>query len=251
MEALKSIEEVMHHIKEPRTYMRLELFGFDISITQAVLFVFIGALAVFMLVWLAGRKATLVPTGLQNLMESVLEFVENGLIKEVMGEKGLPYFPFIATLFLYVLMSNLIGLIPGSYTSTSQTGTVWAWALIVLVLFVYVGIREHGLFGYLKTFIPSGTPIWLAPIMFVLEAISNLVIRPFSLGIRLFANMLAGHMVIALFLGFAVTGAIYIKPISFAFVIVMYAFEVFVALLQAYIYAILAAIYVGGALEEH
>ncbi len=187
----------------------------------------------------------------QGLIESLLEFIQDGMIKEVMGEKGMVYFPFVATLFLFVLVSNLIGLIPGSYTPTTQTGTVWGWALLVSAVFIFVGIREHGPIGYLRTWIPSGTPIPLMPVLFVLEGFSNLIIRPFSLGIRLFANMLAGHMVIALFLSFAIAGAIYIKPISFAFVLVMYAFEIFVAFLQAYIYAILTAIYIGGALEEH
>lgn len=241
----------MHEITEPHTYLPLELFGFDISITKAVLALFVSAAIVFLLVYLPSRRASIVPTGLQNLMESLLEFIQNGMIREVMGEKGMPYFPFIATLFLYILTANLLGLIPGSYTATAQTATVWSWAVIVLLLFVFVGIREHGLFGYLKTWVPSGTPVWLAPVMFVLEGVSNLIIRPFSLGIRLFANMLAGHMVIALFLGFAITGAIYVKPLSFGFAVVMYAFEIFVAFLQAYIYAILATIYIGGALEEH
>jgi len=248
---LEAIEAVMHHITHPHVYAHLELFGFDISITHAVLFLFIGMAITFFLVWWAGRRASLVPRGSQNLVESLLEFVENGLVKEVMGEKGMPYFPLIATIFLFILVSNFVGLIPGSYTTTSQTGTVWAWALIISVVFISAGIREHGPLGYLKTFIPSGTPIPLMPVLFILEAISNLIVRPFSLGIRLFANMLAGHMVIALFLSFAITGAYYIKPISFAFVILMYGFEVFVALLQAYIYAILSAIYIGGALEEH
>ncbi len=248
---MDAIQEIMHEIKAPHTYLPLELFGVDISITKAVLFMFIAAFLVFLMVWLPGRRASLVPTKGQGLMESLLEFVRDGMIKEVMGEKGMAYFPFVATLFLFVLVSNLIGLIPGSYTPTTQTGTVWGWALLVSAVFIFVGIREHGPIGYLRTWIPSGTPLPLMPVLFVLEGFSNLIIRPFSLGIRLFANMLAGHMVIALFLSFAIAGAIYIKPISFAFVLVMYAFEIFVAFLQAYIYAILTAIYIGGALEEH
>ncbi len=248
---MEAIEEVMHEIISPHVYVPLELFGFDISITQGVLYLFIGALLTFMLVWWAGRRATLVPKGGQNLMETLLEFVENGMIKEVMGEKGMPYFPFVATLFLFVLMSNLIGLIPGAYATTSQTGTVWAWALLVWALFIFVSVRENGLIGYLRSWVPSGTPMALAPVMFLLEGLGHLIIRPFSLGIRLFANILAGHMVLALFVSFAITGAIFVKPVSFAFVVIMYGFEVFVALLQAYIFAILAAIYVGGAFEEH
>ncbi len=248
---MDAITEIMHHIKEPATYLHLELLGVDISITKAVLFLFISSFLVFLMVWLPSRRATLVPTKGQGLMESLLEFVQDGMIKEVMGEKGMKYFPFVATLFLFVLVSNLLGLIPGSYTVTSQTGTAWGWALMVLVIFVYVGVRENGLFGYLKSWIPSGTPLPLMPVLFILEGFSNLIIRPFSLGIRLFANMLAGHMVIALFLSFALTGSLFIKPLAFGFVLIMYAFEVFVAFLQAYIYAILTAIYIGGAFEEH
>lgn len=248
---MEALEEVLHEISQPAVYKEIFLFGVDLSITKAVVFLLLAAFLVFLIVWIPSRRPKMVPTGLQNLVESLLEFVRDGMVKEVMGERGLPYFPFIATLFLYILVANIIGLVPGSYTATVQTGTTWSWALIVFILYNYVGVKTHGPFGYLRTFVPAGVPVVMAPVMFILEFISHLV-RPFSLGIRLFANMLAGHMVIALFLGMAVSAAWYIKLFPFAFVIVMYLFEVFVAGLQAYIYAILAAIYIGSALEsEH
>ena len=248
---MEALTEVLHEISEPAVYYKLALFGVDLSITKAVVFLWISALLVFLLVWLPSRRASLVPKRMQNLVESLLEFVRDGIVLEVMGERGLKYFPFIATLFLYILVANLIGLIPGSYTATVQTGTTFSWAIIVFILYNYLGVRAHGPLGYLRTFVPQGVPVAMAPIMFILELISHIV-RPFSLAVRLFANMLAGHMVIALFVGMAVTGAWYIKVVPFAFVIVMYMFEVFVAGLQAYIYAILAAIYIGSALQsEH
>lgn len=248
---MEALEEVLHEISNPAVYYKLSLFGVDLSITKAVVFLWISALLVFLLVWIPSRRAKMVPGGLQNLIESLLEFVRDGIVHEVMGEKGLKYFPFIATLFLYILVANLVGLVPGSYTATVQTGTTFSWALIVFIFYNYLGFRTHGFIGYLRSFIPGGVPMAMAPIMFILELISHIV-RPFSLAVRLFANMLAGHMVIALFIGMSVAGAWYVKPLPFAFVIIMYLFEVFVAALQAYIYSILAAIYIGSALQsEH
>ncbi len=248
---MEALTEVLHEIAEPVTYIDLALFGIDLSINKAVVFLWISALVVFLLVWLPSRRPSLVPRGLQNLVEGLLEFIRDGIVKEVMGEKGLPYFPFIATLFLFILGANLVGLIPGSFTATAQTSTTWTWAVIVFLLYNYVGVTTHGPIKYLKTFIPAGAPLPLMPIMFVLEVISHIV-RPFSLGVRLFANMLAGHLVIALFIGMSVGAAWYVKAFPFAFAVIMYMFEVFIAVLQAYIYAILAAIYIGGALEsEH
>ena len=129
------MEEILKEISEPTLYYKLSLFGINLDITKAVVTLWLSAVIVFLLVWLPGRRAKLVPGGLQNLIETILEFVRDGIVREVMGEHGLKYFPFIATLFLYILVANFLGLIPGSYTATVQTGTVWSWALIVFILY--------------------------------------------------------------------------------------------------------------------
>lgn len=244
----------MEHLLEefkPALYYEFHLFGIDLSITKAVVILFLAALIVWLLVWLAGRKRAIVPSGMQNMMEALLDFIRLQLVVDVIGEKGMAYFPWIATLFLLILVSNLIGLIPRSMAITGQTGTTAAWALIVFLMYNVATFKEKGFLGYFKSFAPSGTPVWLLPVIVPIEVIGTLILRPFSLAIRLFANMTAGHMIILVFTFMAATSVWFIKPLPFAGVVVMLLFEVFVSFIQAYIFAILAAIYVGQAVQEH
>lgn len=244
----------MEHLLEElevHAYFHWTPFGIDLSITKAVIVLWISLLVVFFLVWLAGRRVSLVPSRFQNMMESLFEFIREGMVVEVMGKEGLPYFPFIATLFLYILVTNLLGLIPGSFSATSLMGTTAAWAAISFIAYHLVGIRKHGVFSYLRSFAPSGVPIPMLVIMLPIEFISHLA-RPFSLAVRLFANMVAGHLVLLVFTFLAMTGAWYLKWLPFAGVVVFNLFEIFVAFIQAYIFAILTAIYIGGAIHvEH
>jgi len=242
-----------HLLEEFEVHSLIEwrLFGLDLSITKAVIMLWIACAVVFLLVWLASRRMKLVPSGMQNLMEACVEFVRKNMIIEIMGKEGLPYFPFIATIFLFVLVSNLLGLIPGSYTATSKTGTTGAWALIVFIAYHAIGIKKQGFLKYFKSFVPSGIPVAMLILMLPIEIVSHLA-RPFSLAVRLFANMLAGHMVIAVFTFMAITAGWYMKWLPFAGVVIMNLFEIFVGFIQAYIFAILAAIYISGAIHpEH
>ncbi|HEX21256.1 MAG TPA: ATP synthase F0 subunit A [Actinobacteria bacterium] len=236
----------------PHAYYKLVVFGgVDISITKAVLTLLIAAVLTFLLFWIPSRRMKLVPRGWQNFVEVLVEFTREGLLYEIMGEEGKPYFPLIATLFSFIFITNLVGLIPGSLPATSQIGTTAAWALIVFIIYNAVGVIKHGPIGYLKTFVPPGTPIFLAPVMFPLEIISHIA-RPFSLAVRLFANVVAGHMVLGVFAFLSFTSLIIIKILPFSMIVIMYLFEIFVGGLQAYIFAILAAIYIQGALQsEH
>ncbi len=244
----------MEHILEelqPHAIYPLEAFGINMSITKPVILMFVAAFVVFFFFWTASRKPQLVPKGIQNVAESIIDFVNEGLVLEIMGEKGRPYFGVIATFFMFILTVNIMGLIPTMLPATSQTGTTGAWALIVFILYNVVGLAKHGPYGYLKTFVPPGTPGPLVPFMFILEIISHLA-RPISLAVRLFANIAAGHLVIGVFALLTVTSPIWLKVLPFSMVVLMYLFEVLVAALQAYIFAILAAIYIGTALsEEH
>lgn len=244
------MENLLEELKAS-TYLHWTVFGIDLSITKAVVVLWISLALVFLLVWMAGRRARMVPSRLQNMMESMLEFVRESMVLEVMGKEGLPYFPLVATLFLFILVTNLIGLIPGSYAATSLTGTTAAWAVIVFITYHLIGVRKHGAFGYLKSFVPSGVPIPLLIIMLPIEIVSHAA-RPFSLAVRLFANMTAGHLVLLVFTVMAISSVWYMKWLPFAGVVVFYLFEIFVSFIQAYIFAILTAIYIGGAIHvEH
>ncbi len=233
----------------PVTYYDL---GPYFTINKAIVMLFVAAILTFLFVYIPTRKLKLIPGRWQNAIESLVDFIREGIISEIMGEKGKPYFPLVATLFIFILFCNVIGLIPGSFTPTSRISITAAFALIVYFIYLFVGIKEQGFFGYLKTFAPAGIH-WVMLILIVpIEVIGALIVRPFSLAVRLFANMLAGHLVLALFLGMTISLFWLFKPFPFALVVVLYGFELFIAALQAYIFAILAAIYIGSSLEsEH
>ncbi|HZL06241.1 MAG TPA: F0F1 ATP synthase subunit A [Coriobacteriia bacterium] len=205
---------------------------------------------------LASRKAKLVPSGLYNIAEAGVSFVRDSLCVDVMGPEGLKYFPFIGTVFFFVLFNNLLGNIPPALPGTGTVGTTFLWGIIVFVVYNGIGIKKSGLVPYVKSFVPSGTPAVMAPLIFLLEIVSHLL-RPFTLGIRLFANMYAGHIMLGVFAvfmavaieGFSATSAV-VLPLSFLMQVILRAFELFVAVLQAYIFSILTAVYINGALHQ-
>jgi len=171
------------------------------------------------------------------------------MILDTMGKDGMRFFPFLATLFLFILFCNLLGLIPGLYTVTSQIVVTAAFALFVYSMSVVVGVALHGVkfFGIL---IPPGTPRWLLPLMMPIELISQLA-RPLSLAVRLFANMTAGHTVLAVLFGMALSLPLLIGWLPFAFTIAINGLEVFIAFIQAYIFTILTCVYLGDAMHLH
>lgn len=203
-----------------------------------------------------------VPTGVANVGEALVDFVRNSICVDVIGPEGSKYFPLVGTIFFGVLFSNLLGLIPGLKAGTGTMGTTVAWALIVFVTFTWLGFAKKGFIGFWKSFIPSGVPIAMAPFMFILELISYLI-RPVTLSVRLFANLFAGHVVLGVFALFTALAleplweghlqwASSIAVLTLAMNIIMYAFEVFVAFIQAYVFAILTAVYISQAVHaEH
>lgn len=204
-------------------------------------------------------KGDYVPKGISNLAEAGVSFVRDGICADVMGPEGVKYFPFVGTVFFFVLFNNLLGNIPPALPGTGTVGTTFLWGILVFLVYNAIGIKKNGFVRYIRSFVPSGTPGWFAPFMFVLELLSHFL-RPFTLGVRLFANMYAGHIMLGVFAIFCAIsiehftpmGAL-ILPLSFIMQIVLRAFELFVAVLQAYIFAILTAVYIGGALHasEH
>jgi len=236
------------HPFELHNFVDLSLFGLDISINKAVLLMWIVLALVAGLFIAAASSRRLVPTKLQSVAELLVDFIR-GMILDTMGKDGLKFFPFVAALFLFILFSNLLGLIPGSYTVTSQIIVTAAFAITVYTLSLIVGFVRHGI-KFLGILVPPGTPGWLLPLMMPIELISQLA-RPISLAVRLFANMTAGHVILGVLFGLAIAGGALIGWLPFAFTIAMNALEVGIAFIQAYIFTVLTCVYLGDAMHLH
>ncbi len=234
----------------------LQLFGLDISINRTVLLTFLGTAIVLGLFLIAFRKPKLVPRGIQNLMEAGVDFVRDQIILPVMGRDGLVYLPYFTTLFFFIFMLNAFEVIPGAnFPPTSRFGIPLVLALISFVLFAYTGVKEQGVGHYVKgVLFPPGVPLPLYIILTPVELVSTFVVRPFSLAVRLMANMVAGHLLLTvLFLGTAylLGGGVTIPfgILSGLVSVVMVGFEIFVAALQAFIFVMLTAVYIAGSKE--
>jgi F-type H+-transporting ATPase subunit a len=242
------VEESPLHPFELHNYIPINLFGLDISINKAVIMMWVVVgLAAFLLVK-AGRSRRMVPTKLQSLGEMLVGFIRD-IILDTMGKDGLKFFPFIATLFVFILFSNLLGLIPGTYTVTSQIIVTAVFALTVYAISIVMGFILHGV-KFLGILVPPGTPGWLLPLMIPIELVSQLA-RPISLAVRLFANMTAGHTILGVLFGLAIGGGLLIGWLPFAFTIAMNGLEVGIAFIQAYIFTTLTCVYIGDAFHLH
>jgi len=242
------MQESPLHPFELHSYGPISLFGLDISLNKAVIMMWIViALAAWFLI-AAGRQRRLIPGRMQSLAEMLVEFLQ-GMILDTMGKQGMAFFPFIASLFIFILFSNLLGLIPGSYTVTSQIVVTAAFALFVYAMSIVVGFAYHGI-KFLQILIPPGTPALLLPLMMPIELISQLA-RPFALAVRLFANMTAGHTILAVLFGMALSLPLLIGWLPFAFTVAISVLEVGIAFIQAYIFTILTCVYLGDAINLH
>jgi len=241
------MENPLHHF-ELHPLIPIHLFGLDLSVNQAVVMMWVVVATVSAFFWAAARAPQLVPSRMQSLAEISVEFLR-GLIIENMGERGMRFFPFIATLFFFILFANLLGLIPGTYTVTSQLIVTGVFALVVYVMSLIVGFTIHGA-HFFSILVPPGTPGWLLPLMLPIEVISQLA-RPVTLGVRLFANMTAGHTVLYVLFGLMLAGGALIGWLPFGFTVAVYILEVIVAFIQAFIFTILATVYLGDAIKLH
>jgi F-type H+-transporting ATPase subunit a len=228
--------------------------GYDISFTNSSLFMGITVAAITGILLLASAKRELVPGRLQSVGEMWYGMIDN-MVNNVLGKDGKPFFPLVFSLFSFVLVANMLGMFPYFFTVTSHVIVTVAMALFVVGLVVVVGIWKHGL-GWFKLFVPSGVPMAILPFISLIEIISFLS-RPISLGLRLFGNMLAGHIVLKVFAGFVVSlGALgglgflgAIAPMAMA--VALTALEFLVAFLQAFVFAILTCVYLNDALHTH
>jgi F-type H+-transporting ATPase subunit a len=240
-----------------RPLVPLHIGHYDVSFTNQSLWMFIAVGAASLFFYLAATSRSLVPSRMQSIAELSYEFVGN-MIHSAAGEDGLRFFPFVFTIFMFVLLSNFLGLIPGSFTVTSQIAVTFALAVVVILTVILTGFLTHGI-GFLKLFVPEA-PIYLLFLLVPIEIISFFT-RPVSLSVRLFANMLAGHTMLKVFAGFIIAlGATLVgpkpwfAPLSIAplfLEIAIYALEFLVAFLQAYVFAILTCIYLNEALHLH
>jgi len=232
----------------------LNLFGYDISFTNSALFMVLAIAVSCGFLVFAMRPASIVPGRMQGLAEMMYEFVAE-MVRSNVGNEGRPYFPFIFTLFMFILFSNLLGLIPYSYTVTSQIVVTFAMALFIFIGVTIIAVVKHG-FHFFSFFIPSGAPKALLPLIFVIEVISYFI-RPFSLSVRLFANMLAGHTMLKVFGGLAVmiagAGGVFVAGsiLPLVAIIGLTGLEVLVACLQAYVFTILTCMYLNDAIHLH
>ena len=242
------MEESPLHPFELHNYIPINLFGLDISINKAVIMMWVVVGLVTFLLVQAGRSRRMVPTKLQSLGELLVGFIRD-IILDTMGKGGLKFFPFIATLFVFILFSNLLGLIPGTYTVTSQIIVTAVFALTVYTISIVMGFILHGV-KFLGILVPPGTPGWLLPLMIPIELVSQLA-RPISLAVRLFANMTAGHTILGVLFGLAIGGGLLIGWLPFAFTIAMNGLEVGIAFIQAYIFTTLTCVYIGDAFHLH
>lgn len=228
--------------------------GASVNFTQSNLHMVIVAVLIFALMSYGMRARALVPGRLQSLAEASYEFIM-GMVTEQIGHEGRRFFPFVFTLFMFVLFGNMLGLFPYAFTFTSHIAATFALAAMVFVLITVVALMLHGkkFFGY---FFPEGAPLWLAPIIIPVEIVSYLS-RPISLSIRLFANMVAGHVMLKVFATFIVMlaglGAVgpFLSLLPLTINVALVGFEVLVAFLQAYVFAILTCIYLHDAVHLH
>lgn len=230
----------------------LEIAGIDVSFTNSSMWMVIVVAALTFFLVGGTRKSAVVPGRWQVMLELSYGFIAN-LIRDNVGKEGKQYFPFIFTLFFFVLGLNLAGMLPYSFTVTSHIAFNFALAMLIFVGVTIIGFVKNG-FGYLRLFAPAGLPLWLLPLIILIELISYCT-RPISLAVRLFANMMAGHIMMKVFAGFIVSmaaaGAIGVVGAIAPFTInvLLTGLETLIAVLQAYVFTILTCIYLNDAMH--
>jgi F-type H+-transporting ATPase subunit a len=233
---------------EIKTLVPLQLGDANVSFTNSALFMALAIILVTLFMVLGMRKQALVPGRWQSMAEMSYEFVGN-LLRDTVGSEGRRYFPFIFTLFMFILFGNMLGMVPYSFTFTSHIIVTFAMAIVVFIGVTILGFVKHGL-HFLTFFVPPGVSVVLWPLMIPIEFISYLS-RPISLSVRLFANLTAGHTMLKVFAGFVVSLGIVGGVLPFAFVVALTGLELLIAFLQAYVFTILTCFYINDALHLH
>jgi len=233
---------------EIKTLIPLQLGDFDVSYTNSALFMSLTLILVTLFLILGVRRRALVPGRWQSMAEMSYEFVSN-LLRDTVGNEGRKYFPFVFSLFMFILFGNMLGMIPYSFTFTSHVIITFAMALTVFIGVTILGFVKHGI-HFFSFFVPPGVSIILWPLMIPIEIISYLS-RPISLAVRLFANLTAGHTMLKVFAGFVVSLGVVGGFLPFAFVVALTGLELLIAFLQAYVFTILTCFYINDAIHLH
>jgi len=220
----------------------------EIAVTNSALFMAIAVIGISLLLIGATARRSVVPGRLQSVAEMSYEFIAD-TINNTAGKEGMKFFPFVFSLFMFILFANLFGLVPYSFTVTSHIIVTAAMALFVFFGVTIIGIARHGL-HFFTYFVPKGAPIALIPVMIPIEILSYFI-RPLSLSVRLFANMVAGHVMLTVVGGFVFALGIWAGWIPLAFVTVLFGLELLIACLQAYVFTILTCIYLHDAIHLH
>lgn len=220
---------------------------YNLSFTNSAAAMFLAVALVGLAYYFSLSRRAVVPGRWQSMAEITYEFVQ-GIVLDNTGKAGLKYFPYIMALFLFVLFCNLVGMIPFSFTATSHIIVTFGLAIFVFTLITMIGLFKQGPIKFFAHFIPEGLPLWIAPLVFAIELVSFLS-RPISLSIRLAANMMAGHTLLKVIAGFiGMLGVWGVAPL--AFVVLLTGFEIFVAILQAYIFTLLTCMYLSESVAE-
>jgi F-type H+-transporting ATPase subunit a len=232
---------------EIKRLVDIDIAGIDASFTNSSMWMVISIVAISAMLTLSMRGRAMVPGRWQSISELSYEFIAN-MLRDNVGSEGRRYFPFVFTLFMFILFANVLGLIPYSFTSTSHIIVTFSMAIVVFLGVTVIGIVRHK-GKFLSLFVPSGVPVFLMPLLIPIEIISYLT-RPVSLSLRLFANMMAGHTLLKVFGGFVVAlGMFGIAPL--VFIVALYGLELIVAFLQAYVFTILTCLYLNDAVHLH
>lgn len=253
---MASAEGGLNPIKqfEVKPLVDIHVGGLDLSFTNVSLYLFVATALVIALLAIPTGKRAVVPGRWQNIAEMGYEFAAN-MLRSSTGAAGMKFFPLVFSLFMFILMANLLGMFPYFYTTTSQLIITFALAMVVILTVVIAGIRQHGL-GWFQLFVPSGVPAAIVPFVSLIEVISFLS-RPVSLSVRLFANMLAGHITLKVFAAFVVSmgalGAVGVVGaiLPLFMTVAITALEFLVAALQAYVFAVLTCLYLNDAVHTH
>jgi F-type H+-transporting ATPase subunit a len=238
----------MHQFNVHKIGPEIKINGIDLSFTNASLFMLLSAVFILLFLLFGTKEKKIIPGKIQLISEMLYNFIGK-MINDTAGKKAKPYFPFIFSLFTFVLFCNMIGMLPYSFTVTSHIIVTLAFAMFIFIGVTILGFIIHG-FKYLKIFVPSGVPMVLLPIIMIIEIISYLS-RPISLSVRLFANMMAGHTMLKVFGGFVISLGLVAGWLPLTFSVALTGLEILVAFLQAYVFAILTCIYLNDALNLH
>ena len=226
----------------------IKISGYDISFTNSALNMCIVAVLIILYICFSIRKMSIIPDKLQASVETLYSFISEMVINNI-GHKGKKFAPFIFTTFLFILGCDIFGMFPYSFTVTSHFITNFVIATMLFILIIFYGFYKNGI-KFLSIFLPNGTPWWMVPLMVLIELFSFLA-KPFSLSLRLGANMIAGHVLIKVIAGFTVSLWILFKVLPLIAVVILIGFELFVCILQAYIFTILSCVYLRDAVDLH